>query len=106
MAAVIVDETQEQEVLEAILAEIASKKGDSQALDQYETLFLAMRARQNDSPESFAAFFRLMHGTPLHSEGETWIKNAYKAHDELGLGLAQECHRESGKTTVFSKFFF
>jgi phage terminase large subunit-like protein len=45
-----------------------------------------------------------MHGSPLHSEGEKWIQNAYEAHKQ-GKGLLQECHRESGKTTVFSKFF-
>lgn len=61
-------------------------------------------ASTEDSPRGFACFFRLMHGTPLHSEGERWIANAYRAHG-LGRGLAQECHRESGKTTVFSKFF-
>ena len=65
---------------------------------------LILQASVNDSPEGFKAFFELLHGPPLHSEGELWIKKAYEAH-ESGKGLAQKCHRESGKTTVFSKFF-
>lgn len=66
--------------------------------------FLLSVAAQEDSVEGFAAFFELLHGPPLHSEGEKWIRNAYEAH-KRSMGLAQECHREAGKTTVFSKFF-
>ena len=68
------------------------------------TEFLLIQAAQEDSPQGFAAFFEYLHGIPLHSEGEKWIQNAYDAHDK-NMGLCQECHRESGKTTVFSKFF-
>lgn len=74
---------------------------------EIETLLnqqLAARAASEDSPRSFWAYFALMHGKPLHAEGMKWIENAYKAHAE-GRGDLQECHRESGKTTVFSKFF-
>ena len=60
---------------------------------------------QHDTPEGFAAYFEyMMGGIKLHSEGEKWIDNAYEAHSK-NMGLAQECHRESGKTTVFSKHF-
>lgn len=72
--------------------------------DEARRLALVLMAQIKDDPESFAAFFELMHGSPLHSEGKKWIKNAYAAH-AAGKGLAQKCHRESGKTTVFSKFF-
>jgi len=66
--------------------------------------YLLLEASKEDSPEGFGAFFEYLHGIPLHSEGEKWIRNAYDAHSK-NMGLAQECHRESGKTTVFSKFF-
>ena len=69
----------------------------------WDTASLAI-IQTEDTPKSFGLFFELMHGTPLHSEGVKWIHNAYKAHTEA-KGLAEECHRESGKTTVFSKFF-
>ncbi len=81
-----------------------SEKTDAE-LDALEKLALATIAQLEDTPDSFAAFFELMHGSPLHSEGEKWIVNAYQAHSEK-KGLAQEVHREGGKTTVFSKFFF
>lgn len=70
----------------------------------FERSALAISARTNDNPRGFADFFELMHGTPLHAEGKKWISAAYKAHSQ-GKGLLAECHRESGKTTVFSKFF-
>lgn len=73
-------------------------------LKALENFGLAVAARELDTPEGFNAFFELMHGTSLHAEGKKWIENAYKAHEE-GKGLLQKCHRESGKTTVFSKFF-
>lgn len=65
---------------------------------------LVQAARQFDNPTGFAAFFELMHGTKLHKEGMKWVKNIYLAKEQ-GKGLLQKCHRESGKTTVFSKFF-
>lgn len=84
-------------------------KSLEELVDEYGTdmslkLGLSDIAKSNDTPEGFAAFFEVMHGTPLHSEGVKWIENAYLAHSS-SRGLAQECHRESGKTTVFSKFF-
>jgi phage terminase large subunit-like protein len=72
--------------------------------DGLRKIALVEMARLYDTPESFAAYFELMHGIPLHSEGKKWVRNAYEAHEQ-GRGLAQECHREAGKTTVFSKFF-
>ena len=87
--------------------------GDVDALDEDEKLearkalmapILAPIAAQNDNPIGMAAFFFLMEGFPLHSEGDKWVKNSWEAHDRK-LGLLQECHRESGKTTVFSKNF-
>ena len=86
------------EVLKEIAEKIIQAKGEN-TID-----YLLSIEAQQDSPQGFAAFFELLHGTPLHSEGEKWIQNAYKAH-KAGMGLAQECHREAGKTTVFSKFF-
>lgn len=59
---------------------------------------------KEDSPRGFEAYFEYMHAIPLHKEGLQWVENAYKAH-AAGKGLAQEVHREGGKTTVFSKFF-
>jgi hypothetical protein len=41
----------------------------------------------------------------MHKAGKVWVYNAYQAQKER-RGLLQECHRESGKTTVFSRFFF
>lgn len=63
-----------------------------------------VQAGRVDTVEGFASFFEVMHGSPLHREGWKWIVNAYKAR-ALGKGLAQEAHRESGKTTVYSKYF-
>ena len=60
---------------------------------------------KHDTPAGFGAFFELMHKTKLHSAGVEWIAKAYQAQEDK-KGLMQECHRESGKTTVFSKFFF
>lgn len=88
----------ENEVLQEIAEKIIEAKGE-RTID-----FLLSIEAQQDNPEGFAAFFELLHGPPLHSEGRKWIENAYKAH-KAGMGLAQECHREAGKTTVFSKFF-
>jgi len=94
----------EQVVIESIskeqIAQLRERLGDK-GLRQ---LALTQMAKQFDNPEGFAAFFELMHGTRLHKEGMKWARNAYKAHS-LKKGLAQKCHRESGKTTVFSKFF-
>lgn len=66
--------------------------------------FLLSIEAQADTSQGFAACFEYFHGPPLHSEGRKWIINAYEAH-RRNMGLAQECHREAGKTTVFSKFF-
>lgn len=60
--------------------------------------------REHDDENGFGIFFSLLHNTAPHPEAYKWISNAYEAH-EVGKGLLQECHRESGKTTVFSKFF-
>jgi hypothetical protein len=73
-------------------------------LKELKRRVIVAAAASLDSFEGFAEFFEYMHGSPLHEEGKLWVKNAYEAHRE-GKGLLQECHRESGKTTVFSKFF-
>ena len=65
---------------------------------------LITKIRSEDSPESFACFFNIMEGVPPHKEGMRWIRKAYYAHS-IGKGLLNECFRESGKTTVFSKYF-
>ena len=66
---------------------------------------LLARIAQEDSPRGFRAYFRLMHTIPLHSAGKKWIDMAYEAHAQ-GKGFLDKAHRESAKTTVFSKFFF
>lgn len=91
-------------VISLTTAEDAQALIDEIGLEKAEYLALLFLARNEDTPQSYGAFFELMHGSPLHAEGEAWVKNAYRAHEQ-GKGLAQECHRESGKTTVFSKFF-
>jgi len=63
-----------------------------------------MIAAQEDSPRGFEAYFEIMHGSPLHSEGKKWIQRAYEARSH-NKGILEKCHRESGKTTVFSKHF-
>lgn len=75
-------------------------EGQRQAL---RSLALAELSK-DDSVEGFSAFFELMHGTPLHDPGRQWVENMYNAREKR-MGLLQECFRESGKTTVFSKFF-
>jgi phage terminase large subunit-like protein len=59
---------------------------------------------QEFTPEGFTAFFELMHVIPLHSAGLRWVDEAFRAHEE-GRGFLNKAHRESAKTTVFSKFF-
>lgn len=56
------------------------------------------------SPEGYKAFFELLHKIPMHSKGEMWVDEAFKAQAE-GRGLLDKAHRESAKTTIFSKFF-
>jgi len=56
------------------------------------------------SPEGYKAFFELLHKIPMHSEGERWVDEAFEARAE-DKGLLVKAHRESAKTTVFSKFF-
>jgi len=62
-------------------------------------------AARSFSPDGFFAFFELMHQTPMVKHTKQWIRNAFDSH-KIDMGLLQRCHRESGKTTVFSKFFF
>lgn len=54
--------------------------------------------------DGFEAFFRVMHGSPLHREGEKWIRNVFAAMGGRRK-LLQEAFRGSGKTTVMSKMF-
>ncbi len=56
------------------------------------------------SPEGYKAFFELLHTIPMHKKGEMWVDEAFKAHKDK-KGLLDEAHRESAKTTIFSKFF-
>lgn len=57
-----------------------------------------------DTPEGFETYFKLMHGSPLHTPGKQWVQDLYLDHED-GRGSALECFMESGKTTVVSKFF-
>ena len=86
------------EVKVALAQKLLEAKGEG--VDDY---LLSIEARA-DTEKGFWAFFKYLHNIPLHSEGIKWIENAYEAHRKR-MGLAQECHREAGKTTVFSKFF-
>jgi len=56
------------------------------------------------NPEGYKAFFELLHKIPMHPKGEVWVDEAFKAQAE-GRGLLDKAHRESAKTTIFSKFF-
>ena len=56
------------------------------------------------SPEGYKAFFELLHKIPMHSKGELWVDRAFAAHVK-GKGFLDKAHRESAKTTIFSKFF-
>ena len=67
-------------------------------------LMLINYIRTRDDPQAFAYYFYIMEDVHLHKEGWKWVRKAYKAHQE-GKGLLNRCHRESGKTTVFSKHF-
>jgi hypothetical protein len=76
--------------------------------DETFNLILELQALlmpQKDTVEGFIAFFKLMTGMDLPPMASCeWVPKAYRAHAE-GLGLAQEAHRESAKTTIFSKYF-
>lgn len=65
---------------------------------------LAEKAAKNFNYEGFEAFFRVLHGSPLHREGEKWVQNIFVAMKGRRK-LLQEAFRGSGKTTVISKFF-
>ncbi len=45
-----------------------------------------------------------MHSIPVHDAGKRWVKEAFEAQRQ-GKGYLNKAHRESAKTTVFSKFF-
>ncbi len=102
-------------IISPAIPEAAAIKNEEELLAELEKMLAASKnmlikmalaavARNEDTPHGFDAFFRLMHGTPLHPEGKRWTEEAYKAHEDK-LGVLLECHRESGKTTVISKFF-
>jgi len=57
-----------------------------------------------DSPEGFAAFFHQMEGVSLEDFAMEAVHEAYRAHS-MGMGSLHEWFRESGKTTVFTKWF-
>jgi hypothetical protein len=91
--------------LQAAIQELNAygEAGDIDKVKSIRTGLLIQLAQKLDNPLGFASYFELMQGSPLHQEGEKWNENAYLAHKQ-GKGLLQECFRESGKTTVFSKF--
>ena len=59
---------------------------------------------RDDSPESFAVFFKHMEGVPLEDFALEAVREAYLAHEQ-DMGSLHEWFRESGKTTVFTKNF-
>lgn len=87
----------------AAAEEIADLMSDEQA--RAWLAFQAAHLPTRDTVEGFCAFFKLMTGMDLPPKAQTeWVPKAYQAHAD-GLGLAQEAHRESAKTTIFSKYF-
>ena len=56
------------------------------------------------SPEGYGSFFKLFNGFPLHEAARsTWVPHVWQAMADR-RGVAQECHREAGKTTVISLY--
>jgi len=75
-------------------------------LEELEVLhkeLLVQRAREF-SPGGYKAFFELLHKIPMHKKGEVWVEKAFEAHGR-DKGFLDKAHRESAKTTIFSKFF-
>lgn len=56
------------------------------------------------SPAGYKAFFEANHILPMHLMGNKWVDGAYAAYSR-GKGFLDKAHRESSKTTIFSKFF-
>ena len=61
-------------------------------------------ASKEFSPAGYKAFFELLHKIPMHSKGEMWVDKAFEVHKK-NKGFLDKAHRESAKTTIFSKFF-
>jgi hypothetical protein len=104
VAPVLVPQDDEQAVLAAILAEIEASKDDPVKLDGYERLFLTLLAQQEDSPQGFAAFYKLVHGNDLPDHGRKWIEHIYNAKS-ADRGVLIFAWRGSWKTTTISVTF-
>jgi len=65
---------------------------------------LAERARLDDSPDSFAAFYELLAGNKLPAHARLWIEQIYEDHSN-NLGTLIWAFRGSWKTTTITVFF-
>jgi phage terminase large subunit-like protein len=91
----------------AVAAWLNTQEDKKAAIERLEASpELMIERSQSFSREGFRAFFKFMHGTPLHTEGEKWVDNIFDAIEKGFRKILLECFRGSGKTTVVSKFFF
>jgi phage terminase large subunit-like protein len=74
------------------------------ALEVYRKSLISVAA-MSFHRKGFRAFFEFMHGSPLHKEGEKWVKTLFDAIEKGRKKILMECFRGSGMTTVMSKFF-
>lgn len=80
---------------------------DSLTVEQVEELektLLAASVRADDSPESFAAFYKMMTDTDLPQHAWRWIRRIYEAKSK-DRGMVIWGHRGSWKTTTLSIMF-
>ena len=73
-------------------------------IDEIRKEALVAAASKEFSPAGYKAFFELLHKIPMHFMGEIWVDKAFEAHENK-KGFLDKAHRESAKTTIFSKFF-
>lgn len=80
-------------------------KMSAEEIDALERTVLAQYAALEDSPESFAAFYKVIHGKemPDHAYRE-WVSALYEAREQ-GKGLVVEAFRGSTKTTTVTITF-
>lgn len=82
--------------------EVLSKLGDEERNALRRTTMVLQARYFNE--QGFAAFFEIMHGTPLHRTArEVWVPELFRGWREH-KGVMLKCHREGAKSTVL-KFF-
>lgn len=72
-------------------------------VEEAKMQLLSERAGWFDA-DGYKAFFEYMHVIPMHKKGKVWVDKAFEAHSR-NKGFLDKAHRESAKTTIFSKFF-